>query len=126
MIVKECDKSQILREKKVKYVHLEKKILFEYLKGHHFFVQLCFTFQDEDSLCKMPRQFLLASLMLAYRFFIVIVVLHQDFGLSYCPNGDLLAYIKKCEHFTQHVTQFYAAEIVEALEFMHSKNIIHR
>ena len=51
-LVKECNKAQIVREKKVKYVHLEKKILAEYLNNHPFFVKLCFTFQDEDHLCK--------------------------------------------------------------------------
>jgi hypothetical protein len=41
-----------MREQKVKYVHLEKKILAEYLNDHPFFVKLCCTFQDEASLCK--------------------------------------------------------------------------
>ena len=50
--VKECDKSQIIRENKVKYVHLEKRILAEFLNDHPFFVKLCSTFQDDASLCK--------------------------------------------------------------------------
>ena len=50
-LVKECVKSQIIREKKVKYIHLEKKILSEILKDSPYFVTLCFTFQDEESLC---------------------------------------------------------------------------
>lgn len=87
------------KRKKVKYVHLEKKILSEYLNGHHFFVSLCCTFQDDDCLY---------------------------FGLSYCPNGDLLSFIKQHQKLSLNKAKFYSAEIVEALEFMHSKKVIHR
>lgn len=97
--IKECDKSQIIKERKVKYVHLEKKILAEILTNSPYFVTLCFTFQDEDSLY---------------------------FGLSYCSNGDLLSLIKKFGKFTIEKSTFYAAEITLALEYMHSKNVIHR
>ncbi|RNA28243.1 hypothetical protein BpHYR1_003956 [Brachionus plicatilis] len=97
--IKECDKHQIIKEKKVKYIHLEKRILSEYLKEHPFFVKLFFTFQDDDSLY---------------------------FGLSYCSNGDLLQHIQKNGHLTLEKSQFFTAEIVDALEFMHGKKIIHR
>ena len=59
--VKECNKRQIVREKKVKYVHLEKKILAELLTNHPFIVKLCFTFQDEDHLCNLKTSFFIKS-----------------------------------------------------------------
>ena len=46
-----------MREKKVKYIHLEKKILAEILVNSPYFVKLAFTFQDEDSLCKARKLF---------------------------------------------------------------------
>lgn len=97
--IKECVKSQIIKEKKVKYIHLEKKILAEILTNSPYFVTLCFTFQDQDSLY---------------------------FGLTYCSNGDLLSLIKKETKFSLEKSAFYAAEIVLALEYMHSKKVIHR
>ena len=65
--VKECDKSQIMREKKVKYIHLEKKILAEILVNSPYFVKLAFTFQDEDSLCKTRKLFLDCYLVAAFK-----------------------------------------------------------
>jgi len=46
--------------------------------------------------------------------------------LSYCSNGDLLTYLNKAKQFPIHVAQFYAAEIVDALTYMHGKKIVHR
>ena len=118
-IVKECDKMQIIKEKKVKYVHLEKKILAEYLNDNPFFVTLCFTFQDEQSLCNLKKICSVISFFKNSNYFLV-------FGLSYCSNGDLLSYIKKLKTFSLEKAQFYSAEIVAALEYMHSKMIVHR
>jgi 3-phosphoinositide dependent protein kinase-1 len=50
----------------------------------------------------------------------------KDFCLSYCPNGDLLAYIKKLKQFSLELAIFYSAEIVEALEYCHKKKVVHR
>ena len=52
--------------------------------------------------------------------------LFKDFVITYCPNGDLLDYIKKCKQFDLKKTQFYTAELVTALEYMHSKKVVHR
>ncbi len=127
--IKECDKHQIVKEKKVKYIHLEKRILVQYLVNHPFIIKLCFTFQDESSLCKsiidleadVVKQAIWTVLHSVWFYF-------QDFGLSYCANGDLLEYIKKYETDFRYknFAEFYSGEIVDAIEFMHSKNIIHR
>ena len=49
-----------------------------------------------------------------------------DFGLTYCPNGDLLQYISDAGHFDENVVRFYTAELIEALDQLHIRRIIHR
>jgi len=49
-----------------------------------------------------------------------------DFGLTYCPNGDLLQYITDAGHLEEEVVRFYAAELIEALEQLHNRHIVHR
>ncbi|XP_074647208.1 3-phosphoinositide-dependent protein kinase 1-like isoform X2 [Tubulanus polymorphus] len=95
--MKVCDKAQIIREKKVAYISREKEILYRI--NHPFFVKLHFTFQDTEKLY---------------------------FGLSYARRGELLDYLKKLGSFDEHCTQFYSAEIILALEHLHSQGIIHR
>jgi serine/threonine protein kinase len=46
--------------------------------------------------------------------------------LTYCPNGDLLQYITDAGHLEEEVVRFYAAELVEALEQLHNRHIVHR
>lgn len=48
------------------------------------------------------------------------------FVLSYEPNGELLDYIRKLSAFDMESTRFYTSEIVSALEYLHSLNIVHR
>ena len=52
--------------------------------------------------------------------------LQIDFALTYCPNGDLLQYISQPEYRCDDVTRFYAAELIEALEHLQKRRIIHR
>jgi len=49
-----------------------------------------------------------------------------DFGLSYAKRGELLYYIKRLGCFDENCTRFYVAEVIEALEYLHSIGIIHR
>ena len=49
-----------------------------------------------------------------------------DFGLSFAERGELLDYIRKVGSFDENATQFYSAEIILALEYLHGKGIIHR
>jgi 3-phosphoinositide dependent protein kinase-1 len=95
--IKVLEKSHILREKKQQYVHREKEVFSKL--NHPFFVKLYFTFQDKNRLY---------------------------FGLSYAPRGELLDYINKLGCFDVRCTQFYAAEVVLALEELHRHGIIHR
>ena len=48
------------------------------------------------------------------------------FVLSYAKRGDMLKFIKKMAAKEVDVTQFYTAELVQAIEHLHRLNIIHR
>ena len=47
-------------------------------------------------------------------------------ALEYVGGGDIFQHLSMAETFPEARTQFYAAEIFLALEFLHSKNIIYR
>ena len=46
--------------------------------------------------------------------------------MTYCPNGDLLQYITDAGHFEEDIVRFYAAELVEVLEHLQQRRIVHR
>ncbi|XGW13972.1 hypothetical protein V3C99_000335 [Haemonchus contortus] len=102
--IKMCIKKQILKEKRVAYVHREKCVLVRLSSPEHqhpFIVTLYATFQDRD---------------------------HLYFVLSYAKHGDLLhIMLKKPEKcFTLEESRFYSAEILHALQHIHSLNFVHR
>jgi serine/threonine protein kinase len=51
---------------------------------------------------------------LAYRFF------------EYVPGGSVGSCLRKHGKFSGNVTRSFTAQILEALEYLHSKNILHR
>ena len=46
--------------------------------------------------------------------------------LEYVIGGELFSHLRKAGRFHNDITRFYAAEIVLAIEYMHSKDIIYR
>lgn len=101
--IKVCEKRHILRERKGQYIKREKEVLTILSLNHSpkvpFFVKLQCTFQDTERLY---------------------------FVLTYAKNGELLPYITKVGSFDITCSQFYAAELLVALEHLHSLGIIHR
>ncbi|CAG8503063.1 10124_t:CDS:10, partial [Dentiscutata erythropus] len=95
--IKILEKKHIIKEKKVKYVNIEKNTLNK--MNHPGIVRLYYTFQDQNSLY---------------------------FVLDHAKNGELLTFIKKLGSFDLNCTRFYAAQIVSAIEYMHSQGVIHR
>ncbi|RUP00486.1 hypothetical protein BC936DRAFT_140723 [Jimgerdemannia flammicorona] len=103
--IKILDKKHIIRHKKVKYVDIEKNTLNR--MNHPGIVRLYWTFHDQQQLY---------------------------FVLDLARNGELLTYIKKVRAnslatplgaFDLPTTQFYAAEILSAIEHVHEMGVIH-
>ncbi|KAI4175075.1 MAG: hypothetical protein LQ348_006238 [Seirophora lacunosa] len=96
--IKVLDKRHIIKEKKVKYVNVEKDTLNR-LTDHPGVVRLYYTFQDEKSLY---------------------------FVLDLASNGELLGVLKRLTTFDEGCTKFYGAEILDTIDFMHARGVIHR
>ncbi|XP_031638962.1 3-phosphoinositide-dependent protein kinase 1 isoform X2 [Contarinia nasturtii] len=96
--IKVCEKQLIIREKKERYVKREREVMHT-LSNTPGFVSLLCTFQDTRNLY---------------------------FVMTLAKNGDLLPYINKVGSFDFACTQFYAAELILAIEHMHRKGIVHR
>ena len=96
--LKVLDKKHIIKEKKVKYVNIEKDTLNR-LTDHPGVVRLYYTFQDEQSLY---------------------------FVLDLASSGELLGVLKRMATFDEECTRFYGAEILDAIDYMHARGVIHR
>ncbi|GAQ81900.1 3-phosphoinositide-dependent protein kinase [Klebsormidium nitens] len=95
--LKVMDKGHIIRERKILQTKRERNILDRL--GHPGVVRLCFTFQDQQSLYM---------------------------GLELCPGGELFDQIKRRGKLPLESARFYAAEVVDCLEHIHSEGVIHR
>lgn len=96
--IKILDKRHIIKEKKVKYVNIEKDTLNR-LTDHPGIVRLYYTFQDERSLY---------------------------FVLDLCKGGELLGVLKRMSTFDEECTKFYGAQILDTIDYMHKRGVIHR
>ncbi|PWN20468.1 kinase-like protein, partial [Microstroma glucosiphilum] len=96
--IKVLDKVHILKERKQKYVAVEKEAL-SLLVRHPGVIRLYWTFQDQESLY---------------------------FVLELAPNGELLTFIKKYGSFDENTTRYYAAQLLDAISGMHAAGVIHR
>jgi len=90
-------KSEIIRLKQVEHVHNERNILSS--TKHPFIVNLFTSFQDDHNL------------------YIV---------LEYIQGGELFSRLRKVGRFNIPTATFYSAQVVLAIEHLHSMNIIYR
>jgi len=101
--IKVCSKEQIIREKKQQAIMREKDVMNRITASWNpeapFFVRLMASFQDSRSLY---------------------------FVMTLGKRGDMFRFIKRMAAKEVDVTQFYAAELVQALQHLHSLKIVHR
>lgn len=95
--LKIMDKKFITKENKTAYVKLERIVLDQLT--HPGIVQLHFTFQDTFSLYM---------------------------ALESCEGGELFDQITRKGRLTEDEARFYAAEVIDALEYIHNLGLIHR
>ena len=95
--LKMLKKSEIIRLKQVEHIKAEKSILSRIC--HPFIVNLFAHFQDERYLYML---------------------------MEYVIGGELFSQLRKVGRFSNDTARFYAAEIVLALQYLHSKDIVYR
>lgn len=95
--LKIMDKKFITKENKTAYVKLERIVLDQL--DHPGIVRLYFTFQDSFSLYM---------------------------ALESCEGGELFDQITRKGRLPENEARFYAAEVVDALEYIHGLGVIHR
>jgi serine/threonine protein kinase len=95
--MKTLKKSEVVRLKQVEHINSEKQILSTI--RHPFIVTLYRSFQDEKYLYMLEE---------------------------YVIGGEMFSHLRRAGRFSNEVTRFYAAEIVLALEYLHSLNIVYR
>ncbi|VAH82363.1 unnamed protein product [Triticum turgidum subsp. durum] len=95
--LKIMDKKFITKENKISYVKMERIVLDQL--DHPGVIRLFFTFQDTYSLYM---------------------------ALESCEGGELFDQIVQKGRLSEDEARFYAAEIVDILEYLHSVGLIHR
>lgn len=96
--IKVLSKQHIQKEKKRKYVTIEKNTL-NVLGKHPGIVTLYYTFQDPQSLY---------------------------FVIDYAQNGEFLMLIHKLGSLSLELTFYYTLQLIDTVIFIHDKGIIHR
>lgn len=95
--MKTLRKADVLRRNQVAHVKAERDILAE--ADNEWVVKLFFSFQDVENLY---------------------------FVMEYIPGGDMMSLLIKLGTFPEHLTLFYIAELVCAIESVHKMGFIHR
>lgn len=119
--IKILNKNYLRRHDKHATALAEKNTLVRLGAGHPGIVRLHWTFQDEWSLCE--RELYLHTLSDALIFF---PLLGEGFVLDFARNGELQSQISRLGSLSIGCARVYAAQLVDALDYMHSKGVIHR
>lgn len=90
-------KSRVVQAKQIEHTNDERRILA--ITHHPFITRMWGTFQD----CKS-----------------IFMV------MDYIEGGELFTLLRRSRTFPNQVAKFYSAEVLLALEYLHSKNIIYR
>jgi serine/threonine protein kinase len=95
--MKILSKEHCVRRRQVRHTKTERDVLA--MVSHPYIVNLHYAFQTSDKLY---------------------------FVMDYCPGGDMFHHLAKQRRFSERVSCVYSAEIVLALEYLHSFGIIYR
>jgi len=96
-ILKHASPSASTNQKMVKQAQVERRILRRV--AHPFIIDLHCAFQTHDKLLLV---------------------------LEMCPGGDLKSHVSRCGRFPPEVAAFCGAQVLLALEYLHSLHIVHR
>jgi serine/threonine protein kinase len=108
LLVKKNDTDEILAMKILKkkdmivrnqVIHIKNERKIMEILSHPFIIKLKYAFQNRQKLYLLT---------------------------DFCPGGELFFHIQKIKRFNEEATKFYAAQIIMALECLHSKDIIYR
>ncbi|KAI6180936.1 hypothetical protein M3Y98_00775100 [Aphelenchoides besseyi] len=110
------------------------KVLLVELKGRQqFFAMKCLKkdviLEDDDTECTfIERRVLILSHECPFLcpLFCSFQTNYLFFVMEYLNGGDLMYHIQQVKRFDEQRTRFYACEIICALQFLHSRNIIYR
>ncbi|KAG8716382.1 camp-dependent protein kinase catalytic subunit [Ceratobasidium sp. 395] len=95
--VKVLNKAKVVQQKQVEHTNSERSVLATV--RHPFIVNLWGTFQDVNNL------------------FMV---------MDFVPGGELFTLLRKSKRFPSPVAKFYTAEVILAIDYLHSHDIIYR
>ncbi|KAJ4000033.1 kinase-like protein [Lentinula boryana] len=97
--IKILDKSHLARKNKNSTAKVERLALIRLGRTHPGLISLYWTFQDDYSLY---------------------------FVLDLAPNGEMQSLISRMGSLSLRCSRYYAAQMVDTVEYMHSKGVIHR
>lgn len=92
-------KNTIVQRRQIAHTKTERRVLAEFVKGHPFIVSLRFAFQTPTKLYLV---------------------------LDYFNGGELFYWLKQEARFKENRARFYAAQIILALDHLHSQGIVYR
>ncbi|CAK5084326.1 unnamed protein product [Meloidogyne enterolobii] len=111
------------------------KVLLVELKNHsQFFAMKCLKkdviLEDDDTECTfIERKVLILSGECPFLCKLFACFQSNEylfFVMQYLNGGDLMYHIQQVKRFDENRTRFYTCEIICALQFLHTKNIIYR
>ena len=103
-------KADIERKQNLEYVKNERRILE--ITNCEFIVNLHYAFQNKGAIYYVSRAAALTPSRL----------IEVDFA----SGGELFYFLRKENQFSEEIARFYSAQVVLALEYLHSKDIIYR
>jgi len=95
--MKVISKNFIIQKEKVEQMLTERKILEK--ADNPFIIKLHYAFQTK------------------YYLFLI---------LDFCPGGELFFHMHRAVRFNEHLAKFYLSEVLLAIEYLHSNNIMYR